>query len=88
MNLKQAEKKDELLRMSQRLKTEMSQVLLLRPVAENTIREAIVSKGVKVVPGFQQRERLRNSVKDIVGAVFKYLFDRQQNDGMLDPDSD
>ena len=83
MNLKQAEKKEELFQMSQRLKKEMSLILYFRPMLVRFISEGFVSKAVEVVRlvPHSQREMLRRCFDELTVAIFEYLFDRQKNEG-------
>ena len=85
VNQKQAEKKEELFQMSQRLKKEMSLILYFRPILVRFISEGFVSKAVEVVRLVpeSEREMLRRRFDDLTVAVFKFIFDRQKNDGMF-----
>ena len=83
MNQEQAEKKEELFQMSQRFKKEMSKIFLCpRPILVKFVSEAIASQAVKEVLE-TEREMLRRRIDEAVDALFKYLFDRQKNDGMF-----
>ena len=70
--------------MSQRLKKEMSQILLCpRPILVKVVSEAFACKAVKVVHE-TQHEMLRRRLDEVTVAIFEYLLDRQKNDGMFD----
>ena len=87
VNEEQAAKKETLLRMSQRLRREMSELLVIRPMVVNWITSGFAGKA-KIALGIQNPpntlseqitdERVTVQIKQLVEAIFRYLLDRER----------